>query len=174
MIDSPDNTNSLTTVSDLFEIGKERSGHDDNTEQVDHILDLLVHELAQPYPPPSGTSTANVSSLSLSSTRSSKKRSNTLAEVLRSDGTSLVVLREIKQLSKSAVKRASNHAEQAVATAIYYTAVARARLRYQERIAARDDEQLIEAYRMLIGKSWLPGWISQELRRAGSLLSTHD
>jgi hypothetical protein len=89
-----------------------------------------------------------------------------LGELLRERTTELVVLQRIKEYAKALGKNAKSGIERDVFLAVYFAAIAAARVSRQECITAHTDEDLTQSLRFYAKVAWMPSNLKDLLVKA--------
>jgi hypothetical protein len=92
----------------------------------------------------------------------------TLVEVLLGPRTDLGLLRAIKECCKRLSSGLESKAEAAIATTLYYAAVASALVYHNKKITQHSWDALDEAYRLLMDKPWMDPELAELFSRARS------
>jgi hypothetical protein len=92
-----------------------------------------------------------------------------LGRVLLRAQTPLVALRAFKDNAKALVLRSRSEAERAVATAVYYAAIANGLEFHDRRITKLPPEELAASFDTLAGRGWMPGELARHLAEAAAL-----
>ncbi len=92
-------------------------------------------------------------------------------EVLLDAGTGADVLAAVKEYAKDLVRRAGSESEVAVATALYYAAIAAAFVHAGTKITEHSDERVAEGLADLESRAWLPAELRQLFESARAALA---
>jgi hypothetical protein len=86
--------------------------------------------------------------------------------------TDMAVLRQIKERHQRIAKTSRSKAEQYVATAVYFSAIASAWVFHQEKITSYSWVDLRDALTKVLDKPWIDGQIKELLERAAKSIET--
>jgi hypothetical protein len=89
-----------------------------------------------------------------------------LGELLRDRATDLVVLKQIKEYAKALGKNAKSEVERDVFLAVYFAAIAAARVFHNEGITEHADEQLVRFLDSFAQATWIPADLAGLLAQA--------
>lgn len=90
----------------------------------------------------------------------------TMGDLLLNPETDLAIIRSLKDYEKELVRRGGREAKQAVATTVYYAAIASALVFHQNKITQHSYQKLHEAYVELGRKPWVSSRLRELFRRA--------
>jgi hypothetical protein len=89
-----------------------------------------------------------------------------IGELLPDQGTSVAVLKEIKQYAKTRGSQAASEREKDAFLAIYFAAIAAALVSRDERITEHTDENLTQSFRCYAKTTWMPIHLAGLLAKA--------
>ena len=96
-----------------------------------------------------------------------------MQQVLLSGTTSLEDLKRLKTIAGEAVESNTSPVEQAVATAIYFAAIASSLVFHQRKIATRSHSDLAAGLGKLIDQPWLPRELAEHYAKAKTVCEAH-
>jgi len=94
------------------------------------------------------------------------QRGRTIRDLLLGPSTNLDDLKALKQYAKTLVRQSATDAAKAVASTIYYAAIAAALVRHGEKITQHSDEDLDRGLALLAEKEWMAPELGQLLTQA--------
>lgn len=95
-----------------------------------------------------------------------------LGEVLLSPRSNVALLRSIKDCCKELSERLDSQAESAVATTLYFAALAGALVHHDRKITQHSCEKLDESFALLIEKKWMDQRLTELFSRARRICAT--
>lgn len=116
----------------------------------------LAEQLCEkcPVPTPKGHSQSRLLASLQEAVRLNQSRC--VGEVLSDPQTDLEVIQGIKDRYKAQAQKEADKNKQRVYTAIYFAAIARARVSHQQTITQYPNDYLIHSFDVLAGESWVP------------------
>jgi len=143
---------------------------DEDEERGDLLHDILRCSLPLRAEPPEGSPLAETASAhSLRSVVGPP-----IGELLQDPKTSVAVLKEIKQYAKARGSQAAADHEKDVFLALYFAAIATARVFHNRWITQHSHARLTEFFDSFAQASWVPGNLTDLLRQASGLCRTKD
>jgi hypothetical protein len=140
---------------------------DENEERGDLLHDILRCSLPLRAGPREGLRTA--ATTSCQSLRSVV--GPPIGELLQDPGTSVAVLKEIKQYAKARGSQAASEREKDVFLAVYFAAIATAMVSHGERITEHTDEDLTRSLSFFAKAPWMQTDLMGLFRRLAQTLS---
>ena len=145
----------LEQLADLFEVGAENPVPTEANHTGRELAQMLRTKLTEVLP-------GNVFSSSDSAKGSDNEQfelsslvGESLLQVFLCPDTSISQLQVIKELSKQMTTKSISEAELAVATTIYYAAIASCLVHHRKKITQHSYEKLYESFALLIEKKWM-------------------
>lgn len=89
-----------------------------------------------------------------------------IEELLRDRATDLVALQRIKEYAKALGKSAKSGIERDVFAAVYFAAIAAARVFHNERVTEHTDERLVRFFHAFAQAAWIPADLASLLAQA--------
>lgn len=156
----------LGQLADLFAVAAEGRAPTEADRADEHLAEMLRRQLTEVmqgntllFPAASEVSADRQCDLTSLAGRS-------LLEVLFSPESSVSQLQVVKEASKRLTTTSVSEAERAVATTIYYAAIARCLLHHNKKITQHSYNKLDESFALLIEKKWMAQELVELFSRA--------
>ena len=156
----------LDQMADIFSMGANDPDPADEEQHDRRMAGLLREQLA--YPMPKGSVFCDVMFMMMAQLGSDPGllAGRRLQEVLLDSQTDVGLLQAIKDCSKRLSCMLDSEAETALATTIYFAALAGALVYHDEKITQSSYEKLDESFALLTEKKWMVGELVELFRRA--------
>lgn len=151
----------------LFDIGRDTKNSDSKKGLSQQKADLLCRSLLKPLPLDKSQIDILPSALGQLCHSIGLLAGETISELLRSPSTDIAAIRRIKHYSKQLSTQAKSTAENDVAIAMYYAAIAHALVFHDKRITRFSFETLENSFSCLAKERWISRDLSVLLRAAG-------
>jgi len=145
----------LDQMKRLFAMSREELNPGGERDENQQMKDLLREQLTRPLP--RGTLFCDVLLMVMDQAAYDTKplTGKSLREVLMSPQSDVSLLQAIKESSKKLSSTLDSEAEAALATTLYYAAIAGALVFHDRRITQNSPEKLAESFSLLIEKKWM-------------------
>jgi hypothetical protein len=145
----------LDQMQNLFSLGRSDPDPADEEGDNEKMAGLLREQLACALPECSLLFDALVMMMEQQGYDTQPLAGRPLRQVLSGPGSDIGLLRALKECSKTLSCTLDSEVEMALATTIYYAALAAALVHHHEKITQSSYEKLDESFALLIGKKWM-------------------
>jgi hypothetical protein len=147
----------LDQMADIFSMGADDPDPADEEQHGRRMADLLREQLACPMPKGSVFCDVMLMMMTQSGGDPRLLAGKSLQEVLLDPQTDIGLLQAIKDCSKRLSCMLDSEAETALATTVYFAALAGALVYHDQKITQSPYEKLNESFALLIEKTWMAG-----------------
>jgi hypothetical protein len=151
----------------LFSIGRDTKKSDGRKGRSQQKADMLCRSLSQPLPLDKSQIDMLPSTLGQLCHSIGLLAGETISELLTNPSSDIAAIRRIKRYSKGLSAQAKSTAENDVAIAIYYAAIAHALVFHDRRITRFSFERLESSFSCLVKEKWISKDLSVLLKAAG-------
>jgi hypothetical protein len=156
----------LEQLADLFSIGADEENHMDDIGNDKAAADLLRNQLTGTLPKDSFLLDSVLTMMGSLGCDVRSLAGKSLGEVLLNPKSDIGLLRAIKDYSKQLSCSSTGEAETAVATTIYYAALASSLIYHDKKITQYSYETLDRSFAMLASKEWMASELVRLFSRA--------
>lgn len=156
----------LDQMANLFSMGREAPNPGDEKKGKQEMASLLREQLTCSLPRGTLFCDVLVMMMGQQGYETHSLTGKALGDVLLSDQTSITLLRAIKECAKRLSTTLDSPAEAALATTLYFAAVASALVWHDSRITQSSYEKLDESFGLLIEKPWMAEELVELFSRA--------
>ena len=156
----------IEQLADLFSIGTDKENHVRDMGDDETTASLLQNQLANTLPKDSFLLDSVLMMMGRLGCDVRSLAGKSLAEVLLNSKSDIGLLQAIKDYSKQLSCTSINEAETAVATTIYYAALASSLIYHDKRITQYSYETLGQSFAAFVEKKWMPSALVSLFSRA--------